>query len=310
MSTKIDNRIDLSDNKVLHQKRVARLSAHKRRTLRLLHYLKSVRSPLTEKQTYRYRTCHSYLLFHHYPSLSKTKLHEALHCDMHLLCPMCAIRRAAKSVMRYENRVLQLTAVTTGLRLYYVVLTIKNDSDLLRAYLHLFSSVQILTRRRREAQSFLRTGNKRHASMINSVFANVTAGAYSVEVKRGSGSGDWHPHINLMLLTKTPIEKESIIAEWEQITTDSFIVHCEEKFAGQGLKDALVEIFKYAMKFSEMTDEDMITAWQVLRGRKLVGSFGDFRGIKDDSEEDDLSAFPYEELFYQYNCNTSVYERK
>ena len=291
--------IEFSDESPKHEKRVTRLAAHKRRTLTMLNYFKyATKHSLSGKQVRRYRLCHNYLLFRYFPDLEKTTLHEARHCDMHLLCPMCAIRRAARAVMKYEEKTFELLHRNPRLWLYYVVLTVKNGKRLSTCFDHLEQSMRLLVARRREAISYHKTGRKKFAYAAKSVFAGVSAGAYSFEVKRGENSGLWHPHVNLLLLTDKPISQAAISEEWRGITKDSYVVHCERK---PDTRKAFVEIFKYALKFSDMELADTYHAWETLRGRRLTGSFGDFRGleiVKDDVEDVPLA---FEELFYRFD---------
>lgn len=302
--------IEFNDDSTKHERRVTRLASHKCRTLVMLDYLGSRKHALSGKQLRRYRFCHNYLLFRHYLDLEKTTLHEAKHCDMHLLCPMCAIRRAAKTVMCYESKTAELVVRNPRLSLYYVVLTIRNDKNLDRSFAHLEQSVRLLIARRREALSYAKTGRKRFAYAANSVFAGVSAGAYSFEIKRGENSGLWHPHVNLLLLADKPISQSMISAEWLQITQDSYITHCERKLRA---KDAFVEIFKYALKFSDMALADTYHTWKTLRGRRLTGSFGDFRGLdisKTDSEPDEAALQDFIELFYRFDgCKYGLEKR-
>ena len=290
--------IEFSDESPKHEKRVTRLAAHKRRTLTMLNYFEyGTKHSLSGKQVRRYRLCHNYLLFRYFPDLEKTTLHEAKHCDMHLLCPMCAIRRAARAVMKYEEKTFELLNRNPRLRLYYVVLTVKNGKRLSTCFDHLERSMRLLVKRRREAVSYL-NGKKQLAYAANSVFAGVSAGAYSFEVKRGANSGLWLPHVNLLLLTDKPISQVAISDEWRGITMDSYVVHCEKK---PDTRKAFVEIFKYALKFSDMELADTYYAWETLRGRRLTGSFGDFRGleiVKDETEDVPLA---FEELFYRFD---------
>lgn len=289
--------IEFTDQSSKHEKRIARLALHKRRTLRMLRYFDSVKHRLSARQLRRYRWCHNYLLFHHVPDLEQTTLHEARHCDIHLLCPLCAIRRAARAVMKYEEKTLELLRRNPRLRLYYVVLTVKNGKRLSTCFDHLERSMRLLVARRRAAQSFLR-GKKQFAYAANSVFAGVSAGAYSFEVKRGSNSGLWHPHVNLLLLTDKPISQSAISEEWRGITKDSYVVHCEHK---TDTRKAFVEIFKYALKFSDMEFADTYEAWEILQKRRLTGSFGDFRGLEITQNDDEDVPLAFEELFYRFD---------
>ena len=124
-----DAKIVFSDEKVKHTARIARLSKHKRAKQQLLKYIKQTSTSLTPSQIDRYTDCHSYLVFKNYLTLNKIKLSHAEHCDIHLLCPLCAIRRAAKQVQAYEKKVEELLTENPALRLFYVVLTVKNKSD-------------------------------------------------------------------------------------------------------------------------------------------------------------------------------------
>jgi hypothetical protein len=187
-----------------------------------------------------------------------------------------------------------------------VVLTVKNVECLDIGFDHLERSVRLLVKRRREAISYL-NGKKQLAYAANSVFAGVSAGSYSFEVKRGENLGLWHPHVNLLLLTDKPISQSVISDEWEQITRDSYIVHCEQK---PDTRKAFVEIFKYALKFSEMEYADNYHVWETLRGRRLTGSFGDFRGLKIPENDDEAVPLAFEELFYRFDGYDYVQEQK
>ena len=302
-----DTKIDISDEKTHHEKRIERLSSHKYRTLWMSH-LVSTRQVLNANQLYRYRNCHNYLLFRYYPHANKKKLHETKHCDIHLLCPMCAIRRAARQVQRYEEKVNSLLKNNPNLKLYYVVLTIKNQENLSAAYQHLTKSYGLLSARRRQAIHYKKTQNLSSIYAKDSVFRNVSAGAYSIEIKRGKDSGLWHPHMNLLLLTEDVILQEEISKEWESITQDSYIVHCEETSKNQTIKDALVEIFKYALKYSEMDGNDTFFAYQNLKSKRLFGSFGEFRGLDVDTDDNDTyENLEYVELFYSYATQSRKY---
>jgi len=288
------------DDSAKHEKRVLSLGAHKRRTSGMLNFLKREHHQLSELQVNRYTQCHNYLLFRHYPVLQKTKLHDARHCDIHLLCPMCAIRRAARAVMKYDKKCQTLVSVNSQLQLYYLVLTIKNTENLEQGFEHLETSMRLLVKRRRDALSYAK-GQKKYAYAAKSIFANVNAGAYSFEFKRGKNSDLWHPHVNLLLLTEKPLSARKLSAEWEQVTKDSHVVYCKKT---RDSKQSFVEIFKYALKFSEMEFADNYHAWEILRKRRLCGSFGDFRGLDvsdADSEVDEASLQEFIELFYRFN---------
>ncbi len=295
-----DTKILFSDEENKHSKRIERLSAHKCRNVALLEYANSIKTELTTSQKARYADCHSYLTFHNYFTLGKTVLSHVEHCDIHLLCPLCAIRRASKKIRLYEKKIEEILLGNPNLKAFFVVVTVKDDENLLKAYEHLVKAQKTLTRRRRHAQEYFKTGNKKYLSAVHSVFARVEAGAYSIELKRGKYSLLWHPHTNFILLSETDIKKEDLITEWKSITGDSYIVHCEEVSSTQDKREALVEIFKYAMKFSEMEFSDNLFAWETLKGRRLTGSFGSFRGLEIEDDGDPMPEGEYEEIFYRF----------
>lgn len=281
-----------------HSKRVRRLGDHKKRGLSMSAYVAgSVNSEGSAKLAGELASCHNWLLFRDYYEAGEVRLHRTISCRKHLLCPLCAILRAARSVRKYHERYEVIKSESPALRLYYVVLTVKNGVDLKERFTHMEKAVRMLVARRREALKAM-GGSRRHAYALGSAFANVAGGAYSFEVKRGTGSGEWHPHANLLLLVDGSIDRDALIQEWESITGDSYIVHCEEKNPED--KGAFVEVFKYAMKFSEMECCDTYHAFETLRGRRLMGTFGAFRGVEVPEGDDEAIDSPYVELVYRY----------
>jgi hypothetical protein len=301
-----NNDSEFSDDLFKHERRLNRLSVHKKRTRSLSNYLKN-EDKIDSKFFNRLHNCYDYLLFRDYVNLKKVKLQATQSCQVHLLCPMCAIVRAAKQVQLYEAKFKELKKENPKLSIYYVVLTVKNGTDLSERYNHLQESLKKLIARRRDAL-VAKKGSKSKKYALNSVFANVSAGAYSIEVKKGENSKEWHPHANLLLLSEDRILESEIKAEWKSITKDSKIAYCQVKDDDD--KTVFVEIFKYALKFSEMEFDDNFTAWDTLKGRRLMGTFGDFRGldIEKENTEITLKDEEYMELFYKYCSEFQKYK--
>ncbi|TOH63980.1 hypothetical protein CGI76_24565, partial [Vibrio parahaemolyticus] len=77
--------------------------------------------------------------------------------------------------------------------------------------------------------------------------------------------------------------------------------------------EGFIEVFKYALKFSDLSPSNNYHAYKLLKGKRLQGSFGLFWGVKvPESMEDDLfDELPYLELFYRYtNAGFSLQETK
>ena len=62
------------------------------------------------------------------------------------------------------------------------------------------------------------------------------------------------------------------------------------------------EVFKYAMKFTDLDLSQNFYAYQTLVGKKMLGDFGLFRGVQVPQELADelLDDLPYIELLYRY----------
>ena len=277
----------------------------------------------------RIASCGSYLQFRQYHTLvpPKTVLTNSNACKQHAHCPLCALRRAAKMVRKYHEKCKILTDHNADLELFYLVLTIENEADFGGTFECVEKAIRGMFANRRDLRK-ARRGNKKNFYLFGEQaekkglgsFVDVTAGAYSIEVKRGSGSNKWHPHVNLLLLVEKPskddIEKgkwnlnyRKVRAEWNELTGGkgrNIEFRRKEEFTED--KQIFAEIFKYAMKFSEMAFGDRYQAATALYRRNLSGSFGDFRGINVDNDDNlEFEDLPYLELLYRYNAPLFMY---
>jgi len=128
-------------------------------------------------------------------------------------------------------------------------------------------------------------------------------GVGSYEVKKGSGSGEWHPHAHFIWLCDSSPDAAELSQEWFKITGDSFIVDVTPFTSGKDVEGAFLEVFKYALKYSTMTLSDNWEAYTVLQRRRLVSSFGLFYGLEIPEQLTDEISFdelPYIELVYRY----------
>lgn len=252
----------------------------------------------------RLENCGNWLLFRNYYTLGETRLVKARFCMKHLLCPLCAIRRGAKSLAAYLDRFEAIMAENARLRPYLLTLTVANGEDLQERFDHLVRSWKVYQDRRRQYFKRGRGFNE---------LCKVEGAVFSYEFTH-SGHG-WHPHLHAIVLVDPdkPIDFDHewpdrlknvspLAQEWYSITGDSFIVDCRPINMDDPAK-SFIEVFKYALKFSDLPPELNYTAYQTLKGKRLQGSFGLFWGVKvpdkltDDIPEDEL---PYIELFYKY----------
>ena len=237
----------------------------------------------------RVHQCGDYLLFRHFFTVDQVRLHAAHFCKKHLLCPLCAIRRGAKALAAYICRFEVLKAQNPDLKPFLVTLTVKDGDDLEERFKHLHKAQHELWKRKHRGRGCALGG--------------VAGAVWSYEVKRGKGSGLWHPHLHMVALAESQPDQEQLSREWHQITGDSFVVDVrpidqEDPVSG------FIEVFKYAVKFSDQGPKDTVHAWETLRGRRLLASAGLFRGVEipEDLTDsvDDLDGLPYVDLFYRF----------
>lgn len=242
--------------------------------------------------------CFNRLTLYDYYTVGETRLIKATSCKKHLLCAPCAIRRASKAVQAYLTKFDELMSLESDLEPHFLTLTVKNGFDLQERFEHLQKSMKSLLKSRRNYASRGDSFNE---------FCKIQGAVYSYEVSRSCHG--WHPHIHMILLLKKGEKidfnlknpKQSRLSkDWKKITGDSFIVDVRPITGNPA--EGFIEVFKYALKFSDMKPAQTIEAYSVLRGKRLQGSFGVFRGVEipETMNEDPLANLPFIELIYQY----------
>jgi hypothetical protein len=292
--------------------RLERYSKSKARQLKIVNYLRDIASgKIVTSNDYpidfkKYSTlvgsCGNYLVFNNYYTVDKVRLAKASFCKTHLLCPLCAIRRGSKQVQGYLGKFNEIIAKNARLDAYFLTLTVKNGFDFEERLQHLQNAIKSLLKSRRNFASNGRGFNE---------FCKIKGAVYSYEFSYSEKHG-WHPHIHMVVLVdkNNPIDfdvrnpkNSQLSKDWLNLTGDSFIVDCRP-LKGEP-SEAFCEVFKYALKYSSMSISNNILAFTHLKGRRLQGSFGLFRGVKVDTNltDDLLDDLPYIELFYKYSVS-------
>jgi plasmid rolling circle replication initiator protein Rep len=253
--------------------------------------------------------CANYLLFKHYYTLDKYKLSGLKTCKKHMLCPFCSAIRASKQATAYHDKMVHILKENPNLKPVFVTLTVKNGDDLKERFYHLKDSFTTLQTARRK---WLKRGNGHNE------FCKAHGIVYAYEITdKGRG---WHPHLHMILLVDDWIDKDKLSDEWKAITGDSFIVDVrrvkpskaevdtmDAKEQKEDYSDGFMEVFKYAMKFTELTHYQIWIAHETLsptgRLTRLQGSIGLFRGVEvpktmtDDFIADDA---PFMLILYKF----------
>ena len=291
--------------------------------------------------------CGHWLLFRDYYGIAKVRLVGGNFCKIRLLCPLCAIRWGGKALQVYLSRYETIMSENPHLKAYLVTLTVKNGVSLLERFEHLQKSIGKLWSRRTD---FLRRGwgSSQLAGVEGMVFSyeftRSKAGWHPhvhMIVLCEEGAEPDFPY-ELRPVGKCPqcgrdlattqrkskrckcsycqsvwgeYEKAALASglaqEWLLVTGDSFIVDIRPLQNPSDPKKDFVEVFKYALKFSDLSLADNLEAFRVLRGRRLLDSRGCFRGVKvpEKLTEDFLEDLPYMELFYRYLGERYVLQR-
>jgi hypothetical protein len=167
---------------------------------------------------------------------------------------------------------------------------VKDGPDLAERFNHLHKAQRELWKRKQRGRG--------------SVLDGVAGAVWSYEVKRGKGSGQWHPHLHMIALAEVEPDAEKLAQEWHEITGDSFIVDVRP-ISQEDPVSGFIEVFKYAVKFSDQEPADTVHAWMTLRGKRLLASSGCFRGVDvpDDLTDDasDVAGLPFMDMLYRYS---------
>lgn len=277
-----------------HLARIERYGKARARATEMIAYLEALAEPESKRYGYELtllRDCGTYLAFRNYFTIGEIRLSALKSCKKHLLCPLCAIRRGGKALRVYLGRFSEIVAYRPNLKPWLVTFTVANGIDLDERQRHLAGCYRRLCNRRR----LWLAGTKR-AKWTETAKAHGAVWSYEVT---NIGNG-WHPHLHAVWLCEQEPDRWALVDEWKAITGDSCVVHT--KPFEEDLVKGFCEVFKYAMKFSELSLADNLHAYDVLRRRRLLGSFGCFRGIEvpEDLTDELLDELPYIELFYRY----------
>lgn len=265
--------------------RLARYSTARENALQFADYLKTLPIP-ENKLAQSLRDCGNYAVFHDYFTIGEVRLAAFCTCKKHLICPLCALRRGAKALRVYIAKVEQLQEADHNLKAYLVTITVKNGSDLLERFKHLSNNLRAYHKRRtrtRQKGEIL----KAKSAVFSYEFTNKEKG--------------WHPHVHAIWLCHVAPDASKISQEWKDLTSDSFIVDVKTLDMSDPA-GSFCEVFKYALKFSDLQDSDRLHAYKTLKGKRLQDSFGALRGLDiEPSDTDDLlEELPYIKRFFHH----------
>lgn len=249
------------------------------------------------KSAQKLQGCGNFLLFKNFYTIDQTKLAKFHVCNQHLLCPFCAGIRASKAIQKYSERVDEVLKQNRKLKVALLTLTVKNGHDLQERSSHLITSLRTLIKRRQDYKKKERGFNE---------FCKIDGAMYSYENTYNEKTGEWHPHVHMLVLLNDWIDQEQLSDTWHEITGDSFVVDVRrvKKSKEFGYAKAAAEVCKYALKFGDLTVEKTWEAFKILKGKRLSGAFGSLYGVKiPENLADDMpdqKDLPYLEMLYKF----------
>lgn len=255
------------------------------------------------KAATKLKGCGQFLLFKNFYTIDQIKLSKFHVCGQHLLCPMCAGIRAARSMNRYLQRIDEIMRQNRKLKPVLITLTVKNGEDLQERFQHLTGSFRTLLSRYRDYKKKGRGFNQ---------FCKIDGGFYTTEYTFNKTTNQWHPHIHIFALINDWIDQEELAETWHEITLDSYIVDVRrvKKSKDKGYSEGVAEVCKYALKFSDLSLENTWDAFLTLKGKRLTGSFGSMHGVKIPEKAVDempLEDLPYMEMLYRFVFDKKSY---
>lgn len=300
-----------------HEKRLARYAKAKDRQQVVTSYMVAQKDQVGKfdlgRELKALQECGEFLIYRHYYEKDVYRLRGGCTCKKHLLCALCAIRRAAKCIAVYSEKI--ATVIDSGPKYdqLLITFTVKNGYNLVERMDHLKAS-------------FGKLIQKRRASLVknpktDTEFKHVQGAIYSYETTFNEDEG-FHPHIHMLALVpqgqfrytemtiknkrvKVPVSLwRDLKDNWQTFTEDSFIVDVRLIESQHDQLAALVETFKYALKLSDLDVAVQVDAYRALRGRRLIGSMGALFGVKlPENLDDDLlpSEEKYIDIVYQYS---------
>lgn len=292
---------EISESRKNHYKRLGRYAESKKRTRALAKFIFQEHQDL-KKVAESLNDCGNFLTYRHYYESDEFRLIRGNSCDKHLLCGICAARRGARQFYHYREAYLKIIAKDPDKRIVFFTMTVKNGPILSERYQHLYASMATLLHKRRNAK----------AGKTKTVMAEMSGAVWSYEVtNRGKG---WHPHIHGIGLVSSGADprriERQLKKEWEEITGDSHQVKVEFPRTKDNELKAFFEVFKYSLKFGELSFKNQVEVYKTLAGRRLMASNGDFFGVKIDETEDSAEIEKdFYDIMYKYDKKTSSYRK-
>ncbi|HMY80566.1 MAG TPA: protein rep [Candidatus Absconditabacterales bacterium] len=247
----------------------------------LEHYPQVLRNP-NRKQ--RMRECCNMVAFRRYLDTGNIQLVSSNFCKYDRICIACATKRAMRMIKKFSQGIQEHSLYNK--KRYYIVLTISHkEGDALSELMD-----RLMLYKDKLARAYRNSKRDNHKS--KSFFAQFDGMVMSIEIDH-KGKNGRHPHINILACSDNDIVTESkfargntnqqLLDEWKEITNGTSYIHNiryievkKDHFSRSGIG----EVFKYAIKFSDLSMEQLaeVMANQHKHKYRFFATYGIFRG--------------------------------
>lgn len=268
----------------------------------------------------RIKECCNEVSFGRHLQTGDVQLISANFCKYDKICIACATKRAMRMIKKFSQWIQKHNLYDK--KRYSIVLTIRhNKNDTLQE-----SMQRLMLYKSRLARAY--RNSKRPIQVSKSFFSQFDGMAMSIEITH-TRVGWWHPHINILACSDTEIgidtdrydrnqnkrdkqgrpistlTNEVLKAERKSHTSGTSYIHNIRKIVvdrNQFSRSGIWEVFKYAIKFSDLSVEQLAQVMTVQANNqyRFFATYWIFRGRKiecTDRVKDDWSqaTFLYDE---------------
>ena len=233
------------------------------------------------------KDCGSWIEFRHYIKSDKTKLHHANFCKRDKLCIACAVRRAYKQQLKFMS-IIEEDQSLKDREWFYIVIPVKHKkSDTVEFVQDLVDDL-----RKKMTKSMRNARMGKHSNF----WATFLGGMYAEEITKTKNGNNIHLNLLVNAPKGTVINlkehrqvwngREKIsysnadLSSWLKRFNGSY-VHNISKISfndQEELRGHLVEVLKYSLKFSDLTNQDLLEVFVKTRKKRLFGTFGNLWG--------------------------------
>jgi hypothetical protein len=256
--------------------------------------------------------CGSWVEFRYYNRIDILKVQNANFCKRDKLCPACAIRRAYKQQLKFME-ILESKNELIDLEWFYIVVPVRHSSN--ESYDLVFNRLENV---RKKITMSMRNARRGSGNNFWSIFNGGMYSTETTKTANGWNI-HLNLIINAPRGTKITLNKHNQaldLEEWLKVHADGSYVHniqqirerphressrndneekrdeatteralvsdkrdlkLEEK--KQALRDGIVEVLKYSLKFSSLSSFDLLEVYIRTYRKRLFGTFGNMRGV-------------------------------